>query len=190
MRGRGCDQRQRDRRRDHRRLRPAVYVKGPDYAASEDFGLPSEKAAIAAVGGRFHITTSKKWSSTKLLRSVRLPGAVSEYLETCRKRGFLARILDAFALADKQRIVFVGKTIIDKYRYVKPLAKPSKEFILATVAHGIPEAFEGGVVAAAKHGGWPNVKMVTSNAHIIKTRFVEADFAQAVRGLLGAGDRQ
>jgi len=29
--------------------------------------------------------------------------------------------------------VFVGETIIDDYRYVRALGKPSKEYVLATV---------------------------------------------------------
>jgi rfaE bifunctional protein nucleotidyltransferase chain/domain len=158
-------------------VRPSVYVKGGDYVGSNDPGLLSEIAAIEGVGGRFYITTSEKWSSTKLLRNVRLPEATLSYLETARRRGFLDAILAAFGMADKLRIAFVGETIIDEYRYVKPLAKPSKEFILATVAV-TEERFEGGVMAAAKHGDWPNKCVSTRDEVITKTRFVDADFSR------------
>jgi rfaE bifunctional protein nucleotidyltransferase chain/domain len=158
-------------------VRPSVYVKGGDYVGSNDPGLLSEIAAIEGVGGRFYVTTSEKWSSTKLLRNVRLPESTLEYLETARRRKFLDSILGAFQMADKLKIAFIGETIIDEYRYVKPLAKPSKEFILATVAV-TEERFEGGVIAAAKHGDWPLTNIVTSDETITKTRFVDADFSR------------
>ena len=157
------------------RLRPSVYVKGPDYAdAKDDDRIGPELAAAKAVGARFHTTTAEKWSSTQLLRSVRLPQKTLDYLEQARRRGFLDAILGAFEQADKLRIAFIGETIIDEYRYVRPLAKPSKEFILATVAVG-EERFYGGVTAAAKHGEWRNVRLVTDNETVTKTRFVDAD---------------
>lgn len=159
------------------KIRPDVYVKGPDYVNSSNPGLLSEIAAIEAVGGKFHITTAEKWSSTRLLRGVRLPEATLAYLETARQRDFLGAILSAFEEADKLRIAFIGETIIDEYRYVRPLAKPSKEFILATVADR-EELFDGGILAAAKQGGWKHVDVVTSQANVTKTRFVEADFSR------------
>ena len=160
-----------------KRIKPAVYVKGIDYASGETDGLAAEREAVEAVGGRFHVTTAEKWSSSQLLRSVRLPEASLLYLETARKRGFLDKILKAFEQANKLKIVFVGETIIDEYRYVKPLAKPSKEFILATVAAG-SESFQGGVVAAARHGDWSDASIVTSEATITKTRFIDRDFSR------------
>lgn len=158
-------------------LKPNIYVKGCDYIGSKDPGLLSEIAAIEAVGGYFHVTTSEKWSSTTLLRNVRLNERTLEYLETARRRNFLPLILAAFEKADKLKVTFIGETIIDVYNYVKPLAKPSKEFVLA-VAEAGAERFEGGVIAAARHGDWPNTSVMTSRDKITKTRFVDADFSR------------
>ena len=168
-----------------KRLRPAVYAKGPDYADANVEELPDsfvaalklEVEAIESVGGRFVTTTAEKWSSSKLLRSVRLPDSALVYLDSARESGFLDKILAAFEEADKLRIVFVGETIIDEYRYVRPLAKPSKEFILATVDAG-GEDFRGGVIAASKQGEWKNKGVVTHVKSITKTRFVDADFSR------------
>lgn len=160
------------------RFKPAIYVKGPDYV-TEDDRLRAEIAAVEAVGGRFHITTAEKWSSTRLLRSVRLPQETLIYLESARKRGFLDLICAAFERADKLKIAFIGETIIDEYRYVRALTKPSKEFILATVATG-EERFNGGVIAAARHGEWRDVRIVTGKPEITKTRFVDADFSRKI----------
>ncbi len=158
-------------------IKPSIYVKGGDYAGVSTPEMLKEIAAIEGVGGRFYITTSEKWSSTRLLRNVRLPEATLAYLETARRRGFLDAILAAFEKADKLRIAFIGETIIDEYKYVKPLAKPSKEFILATVAV-TEERFEGGVIAASKHGDWPLKTITTSEEAITKTRYVDADFSR------------
>lgn len=87
----------------------------------------------------------------------------------------LSRIREAFAKADKLRILFVGETIIDEYRYVSKLGMSSKEFVIATVETG-REEFEGGVVAASKHGEWAMAECLTPSAPIRKTRFVDADF--------------
>ena len=93
-----------------------------------------------------------------------------------KDRGWsLRRIREAFDQADQLRILFVGETIIDEYRYVSRLGLSSKEFVLATVETS-KEEFEGGVLAAAKHGEWGKVEVHTPSAHIRKTRFVDQDF--------------
>jgi len=158
-----------------RKIRPAVYVKGVDYAGrDDDAALAAEREAVESVGGRFHVTTTEKWSSTELLRSVRLSEEAFAYVESAKKRGFLSEILEAMERADSKRILFVGETIIDEYRYVKPLAKPSKEFVLATKAVNV-EQFDGGTMAAARHGEWMGAYAVTYPA-VKKVRFVDADF--------------
>lgn len=100
------------------------------------------------------------------------------YLKSIKPRGWLEQIHQAFDRADKLNILFVGETIIDEYRYVSPLAKPSKEFILATVEAKEPEQFLGGVIAASLHGEWPKTKVCTVAQQITKTRFVDADFGR------------
>lgn len=161
-----------------KQIRPDIYVKGIDYAnRGDDEKLCLERAAVEFVGGRLHVTTAEKWSSTDLLRTIKMPAEASRYLETARARDFLPQILAGFETADKLRIVFVGETIIDEYRYVKPLGRPSKEFVLATV-NVDSERFEGGVIAASRHAEWKNVGIVTSASTITKTRFVDADFSR------------
>jgi rfaE bifunctional protein nucleotidyltransferase chain/domain len=157
------------------KIKPAVYVKGPDYANTDNPYLAIEREAVELIGGSFHITTAEKWSSTELLRTVKLSDAALAYIEGVRK--YLPDILQAFERADKLKIAFIGETVIDEYRYVKPLAKPSKEFILAVVGTNT-EKFNGGVRAAAKHGEWRGAEVITSFATITKTRFVDADFSR------------
>lgn len=160
-------------------LKPAVYVKGIDYDAKEDKALDREIAAVEAHGGRFHVTRTDKWSSSRIINGQRLSVEAQEYLARVRKLAWQDRIKEAFEKADHLNILFVGETIVDEYRYVSPLAKPSKEFILATVEARAPEQFLGGVIAASLHADWKHASVVTDDGEPLKkTRFVDADFSR------------
>jgi rfaE bifunctional protein nucleotidyltransferase chain/domain len=160
-------------------IKPAIYVKGIDYSDIQDAALQREIAAVEAHGGRFHVTRTDKWSSSRLINSQRLSDDAVAYLDRVRSRGWFDAIVAAFEAADALNILFVGETIIDEYRYVAPLAKPSKEFILATVEAREPEQFLGGVIAASLHADWKNVQVVTDDGEPIrKTRYVDTDFGR------------
>lgn len=160
------------------RIQPAVYVKGTDYLDRNDPTLRREVAAVTAYGGSFHITSTDKWSSSRLLNGERLSEDAMKYLESARARGFLDQILAAFDKADKLKIAFIGETIIDEYRYVSPLGKPAKECIIATVETREKEAFEGGVIAASKQAEWLNTNVITSCQAMRKTRYIDPAYTR------------
>lgn len=158
-------------------IKPAVFVKGVDYFHRHNESLEREIRAVEAVGGRFHVTRTDKWSSSRIINGERLGDEVLAYVESARTRGFLDRILAAFDRADELKISFIGETIIDEYRYVTPLGKPVKECCLATVEARDPELFQGGVVAASLHADWPHSDVITGDfSELRKTRFVDAAF--------------
>lgn len=158
-------------------VKPDVYVKGIDYAGKLDGALAEEIAAVNRCGGRFVPTKAPKHSSSRLLAAVQHGDEVSRYLEAQRAKGAWARIETAFERARDLVVAFVGETIIDEYRYVSPLGKPSKEFVLAVAEDG-DEVFEGGVVAAARHArNLCKASVVThQGGELRKTRFVGRDF--------------
>lgn len=161
------------------RLKPSVYAKGIDYSEIHDEALQREIAAVEAHGGRFHVTRTDKWSSSRIINGARLSDDAVSYLDRVRSLGWTDHISAAFDRADNLNILFVGETIVDEYRYVSPLAKPSKEFILATVEAREPEQFLGGVIAASLHADWPKAKVVTFDGEPLrKTRFVDQDFSR------------
>lgn len=160
------------------RFRPAIYVKGIDYADGGDHpGLPDEIAAVEAVGGRFETTQTQKWSSSRLINAERFPETTLAYLASARERGFREQILAAFDRADKLHVLFVGESIKDEYVYVSPLGKPAKETILATVETD-RETFHGGIAAAARHGDWAKWSIASPTMCLRKTRFVERDLTR------------
>jgi rfaE bifunctional protein nucleotidyltransferase chain/domain len=163
-------------------VRPHIYVKGQDYAGSaSERNLAQEIAAVVRMGGEFATTSAEKWSSSHLLNSARFGPVLTAYLKQARDQGFLGKIHAAFARLKKLNVVFIGETIIDEYRYVAPLGKPSKEFVLA-VAEQSREEFAGGVVAAAAHlAPFCNVEVVSQSiGEMRKIRYVGADFSQKI----------
>lgn len=74
--------------------------------------------------------------------------------------------------------LYVGETIIDEYCFVKPLARPSKESILAVEVERV-ESFQGGVVAAFRHAeSFCRAKVSTRGEPIKKTRYVEENYSR------------
>ncbi len=159
-------------------MKPAVFVKGNDYADRANEVLEREVKAVEDIGGRFHITRAdNKWSSSRIINGERLGEEALAYVESARDRRFLDRILAAFERADTLKIAFVGETIIDEYRYVTPLGKPVKECCLAAVEERSPEVFEGGVVAASRHAEWHGaIRFRVAGTELRKTRFVDLAF--------------
>lgn len=161
------------------KVKPAIYVKGVDYNGKQnDPNLDLEIEATQKVGGSFYTTKAAKSSSTRILTGYRMPQAVIDYLGRAKAHGFRDKLLAAFERADKLKIAFVGEEIIDEYRYVKSLSRPSKEFILATVEARKADVFHGGIVAASRQGEWPRSYVVSIADPIKKSRYVDADFSR------------
>lgn len=157
-------------------LRPAVYVKGVDYADGSDPGLKLERDAVEAVGGRLHITSTRKWSSSRLINAERFDEKTLAYLEGARR--FLPAIRDAFDKVEKLRLAFVGEYINDVYHYVRTLGKCGKEPLVATVEDHV-EKFVGGVSAACDHSRALNParsSFYSPGPDITKTRYVSTDY--------------
>lgn len=131
-----------------RELKPAYFVKGIDYEPNSIAFVEAE--ACREIGAKLHITQTEKFSSSRIINSEKYGEEVIQYLASARERGFLGRIEQAFSAIKNLKVGFVGETIVDQYVYVSPLAKPSKEFVLAA-AELSEENFLGGVKAAASH---------------------------------------
>lgn len=138
-----------------RKLRPDVYVKGPDYAdAAQDVTgkINDERCAVEDVGGRIVFTDGITFSSSSLLNNhfdIYHP-ALREYLAVARQRNLLPELLRLLDSVADFKVLVVGDVIIDEYQYVAPLGKSPKENLIATLLKE-RESFAGGVVAAANH---------------------------------------
>lgn len=136
-------------------IKPDSYAKGTDYAdAAQDVTgkIIDERQAIERIGGTIVFTEEITFSSSELINrhfNVFEPEARA-FLDTLRENGHCDRILEAIERLASLRILVVGETIIDEYRYVRPMSKTPKENLIATL-HQFDETFAGGTIATANH---------------------------------------
>ncbi len=138
-----------------RAIKPDVYVKGSDYEnPDEDVtgGITREREHVENHGGRLVFTKDITFSSSALINrylDVYDP-PLRDFLDGFRRANSLDQLLALLQRVENFKVLLVGDTIIDEYRYVEALGKPSKENIIATRAID-DELFAGGILAAANH---------------------------------------
>lgn len=138
-----------------RLIQPDIYFKGADYENPDNDvtgKIVAERDAVELHGGKLVFTKDITFSSSSLINrylDVYDP-PLRDYLESFRNRASLDDLLGLIESVRDYRVLVVGDTIIDEYRYVEPLGKPAKENIIATRQKGA-EIFAGGVIAAANH---------------------------------------
>ena len=136
-------------------IRPDIYAKGQDYAdASADVSgkIKSERSLTEAHGGRVVFTNDITFSSTELLNrhfEIFEP-RIRRFLDQVREGGALLRLERMIEKTSQLKVLLVGDTIIDEYRYVTPMGKSPKENLIATRFESV-ETFAGGVIATANH---------------------------------------
>lgn len=136
-------------------LHPSVYIKGEEYRQREDDvtgKINLERQTVEKYGGRLHFTDELVLSSSEIInRHVNtFEPAVRDHIRSLREDGGLGKILDLINQVSGYRVVLVGDAIIDDYQYVVPMAKSTKENMIATRWKN-RELFAGGVIAAANH---------------------------------------
>jgi rfaE bifunctional protein nucleotidyltransferase chain/domain len=137
------------------KIKPDIFAKGPDYAdQSQDVTgkIRAEQKAVERHGGKLLITDDVTLSSSELINRHLNPfePAVRAFLDTMRGNGECSTILGLLEKASTMRVLVVGETIVDEYRYVLPMSKTPKENLIATL-HQSRELFAGGVIATANH---------------------------------------
>ena len=136
-------------------IKPDVYVKGSDYVkAEEDITgkITDEQLTVERHDGRVMFTKDVTFSSSSLINRYLdvYDAPLRDYLNELRDNNGLERCLELIDSVKDMSVVIIGDTIIDEYKFVLPLGKPSKENIVA-VHFEKDEIFAGGVIAAAKH---------------------------------------
>lgn len=136
-------------------IQPDIYAKGSDYA---DIGaditgkIQSERQVTESFGGRVVFTNDITFSSSELLNrhfEIFEP-KVRHFLDEMREGGALLRLERLLEKAAELKVLLVGDTIVDEYRYVTPMGKSPKENLIATRFEEA-ETFAGGVIATANH---------------------------------------
>ncbi len=136
-------------------IRPDVYVKGPDYKdAARDItgGITEEEAAVAAAGGRLHITEDLTFSSSTLINKYfpAYASHVQDYLNDFKLRYSAADVIAALDKLRAMNVVVVGEAILDEYVYCDQMGKSAKDPVLA-MRYASTETYAGGALAVANH---------------------------------------
>lgn len=136
-------------------IKPAIYVKGDEYQKSENDitgKIDDEARAITALGGKIVFTNEMTFSSSALLNEFFSPFTpeIATYLSQFKQRYHFSIINSYLEKAASLKILLVGETIIDDYRFTEVIGKAGKEpTLVAKFKHR--ELYAGGILAMANH---------------------------------------
>jgi rfaE bifunctional protein nucleotidyltransferase chain/domain len=136
-------------------VEPDIYVKGEEYANSEDDitgKITEEKMLVEKHGGRTAFTTGEVFSSTRLINTTMsgLTDEVRHFMEEFKLRHGIKEIKDYVDKIKRLKVLVVGDVIIDKYTYCNVQGIMSKDMgYSARVSH--TEEYLGGAIAITRH---------------------------------------
>src|SRR3989338_1555373 len=138
-----------------KQLKPDIYVKGEDSVAQLEnpkSGVSKDKRTIESVGGTFSLTKAIPIHSIDISNSFNggLSQEAASFVNSFRKKYNVADIIIEIEKLKKMKVLVIGETIIDEYRYVAPLGKPAKSHVISA-QYLQKEEFAGGISACANH---------------------------------------
>lgn len=142
-------------------IKPDFYLKDQEYANFDDDITGMIKAEVEAVrsnGGEVRFTKEKKLSSTRLINEYISPfnPSISSWITNFRQKFSIDDVFTHLNLISKLDVGLIGEVIIDRYSKCSPLAKSSKDPILAFRIHESQE-YRGGILAIADSlANWTN----------------------------------
>lgn len=148
-------------------LKPNFYVKGSDYRNPKDDVtgmITKETAIVEKYGGKIYFTDEITSSSSLLINKFfsTVSQDAQKWIDEFKISHGYEQVLESLDKIQKLNVLLLGETIIDQYTYCTPLAKSSKDPILAFQQHKT-SIFLGGVLAIAHNcSGWVNrVKVIS-----------------------------
>lgn len=136
-------------------IKPAIYAKGDEYKNSENDitgKIDEETAAVHAVGGKTLFTNDITFSSSSLLNEFFSPfsSEVMSYLNNFKKKYSFHDIAYYLEKSKRLKVLLIGETIVDAYRFAVVIGKSGKEpTLVAKYKHH--ELYAGGILAMANH---------------------------------------
>lgn len=136
-------------------VKPDFYVKGSDYLNDADDVtgmITKEREVLEAHGGQIYFTNELTSSSSKLINQFFSPATTNaqDWLSSFKSTHGYEDVINALDKVAELKVLLLGETIIDQYTYCSPLAKSSKDPILAFHKHET-DLFPGGVVTIANN---------------------------------------
>lgn len=140
-------------------IKPNLYFKGSDYSNFEDdiTGMINlEVSQVEKYGGAIKFTDELTSSSTSLINNFfsNHSQELDQWLKSLRKRITAEEVFSYLDLVSETRVGLIGEIIIDEYTMCEPLAKSSKDPILAFQVNETT-TFLGGILAIGENlGNW------------------------------------
>jgi len=148
-------------------IKPDFYVKGSEYSNLEDDVtgmIINEKTAVEKHGGIIHFTGGLTSSSSLLINKFYslIDSQTQKWLNLFKETNGYESVVDSLEKISNLKVLVLGETIVDQYTFCTPLAKSSKDPILAFHQHDT-NYFPGGVLAIANSSsGWTlKTKVIT-----------------------------
>jgi len=157
-------------------IKPAVYVKGPDYLGKTTPNFIAECDAVREYGGEIRWTSGFSSSSSVLINTLlprppEIQGAIQNIKDKYGAEGVLSWLDKAKDLT----ALVIGEAITDEYVFVIPEGKSSKESLVCFREIG-REKWRGGANIVASHIGQLCHVETKENNPITKTRFLLEPF--------------
>lgn len=148
-------------------IKPACYVKGPDYSNRKSDltqKIYEEERAVKQGGGKIVFTDDITFSSSQLINQYldAFPERTTKYLKKLSGLHNVEEIQSSLNKLSKLKILVIGDTIIDQYHACTALGKSSKENLVAN-RYISEEDYAGGSLATANHAAQlsDNVDLLT-----------------------------
>jgi rfaE bifunctional protein kinase chain/domain len=167
-------------------LKPAFYVKGPDYKGRPAGGpgrLSTEEATTRRFGGELVFTEDETFSSSALINRYYsgFSPEIQSYLDQFKSAYSIEDVLELIDKAKDLKVLVVGETIVDDYHYVEAIGKAGKEPVLVTKSQS-SEQFAGGSVAIANQ-----VAGFCKNVSLLSCLGSQDSYDSFIRGSLKSG---
>lgn len=136
-------------------IRPTVYAKGDEYQNSENDitgKIDAEVAAVQNHGGKVFFTSEVTFSSSALLNEFFSPFSAEtvSYLNDFKRKYDYKAIESYIEKSKNLKVLLIGESIIDAYRFAEVIGKSGKEpTLVAKYRHR--ELYAGGILAMANH---------------------------------------
>lgn len=136
-------------------IKPNYYVKGSDYINVVDDVtgmIVEEREVLEKNGGQLYFTDEMTSSSSLLINKFfsNIAPDAQEWIKKFKVDHGYDQVVEALDKIQELNVLLLGETIIDQYTYCSPLAKSSKDPILAFHQHKT-NLFPGGVLTIANN---------------------------------------
>ena len=149
-------------------IKPDLYIKGSDYLNSSDDvtgKIVDEKSAVEKFGGKLHFTNEITSSSSSIINRFfsNIPNEAQNWVKKFKENQGLELSFAWLEKIQSLNLLVAGESIIDRYTSCNPLAKSSKDPILAFQIDST-KSYPGGVLAIANNcSNWVSGVSVISN---------------------------